>query len=360
MTRFEPNKRSAGLARLSSVVAAVAVLLVPAAARAAIDGVDRHHVHPHGRARAISPSPTGGPSTRGATASTGATMQLPGPTLIVTAGDTVTVTLNNALPAAAGNVSIVFPGHAGHDDPGGVPGLLTQEAPPGGSVTYTFTASQPGTYQYHSGTRPDLQVEMGLYGALIVRPTAPAAGCATSAYDHAATCFDREYLFLLSEMDIDIHRAAELQAAGPGPIELAAEPYHSEYWLINGRAAPDTMAAAGTALLPTQPYNCHAAHAPRRAAAAPGGGRGPRDASLPPPRQPRARPRPRRPPAPERHRREPSSPGRCLFTIPSVPGGTVDAIFEWTGKDLGWDMYGHGRATAHLHGYPDNETGCGP
>ena len=39
-------------------------------------------------------------------------------------------------------------------------------------VSYTFTAGEPGTYQYHSGTRPDLQVEMGMYGALIVRPTA--------------------------------------------------------------------------------------------------------------------------------------------------------------------------------------------
>src|SRR5262245_18928080 len=33
-------------------------------------------------------------------------MQLPGPTLIVTQGDTVTVTLHNNLPAAAGNTSI--------------------------------------------------------------------------------------------------------------------------------------------------------------------------------------------------------------------------------------------------------------
>jgi hypothetical protein len=32
--------------------------------------------------------------------------------------------------------------------------------------------------------------------------------------------------------------------------------------------------------------------------------------------------------------------GPELFTIPSVPGQTVDAIFEWTGKDLGWDIYG--------------------
>jgi FtsP/CotA-like multicopper oxidase with cupredoxin domain len=39
-----------------------------------------------------------------------ATMQVPGPTLIVTEGQTVTVTLTNNLPTAAGNTSILFPG----------------------------------------------------------------------------------------------------------------------------------------------------------------------------------------------------------------------------------------------------------
>ncbi len=28
------------------------------------------------------------------------------------------------------------------------------------------------------------------------------------------------------------------------------------------------------------------------------------------------------------------------FTITMVPGGTVDAIFTWTGEKLGWDIYG--------------------
>jgi hypothetical protein len=39
--------------------------------------------------------------------------------------------------------------------------------------------------------------------------------------------------------------------------------------------------------------------------------------------------------------------GPLLFTIPSVPGETADAIFEWTGKDLGWDMYGSDIAREH-------------
>src|ERR1700722_2914459 len=37
-------------------------------------------------------------------------MQVPGPTLVVTEGQTVTVTLTNSLPLAAGNTSILFPG----------------------------------------------------------------------------------------------------------------------------------------------------------------------------------------------------------------------------------------------------------
>ncbi len=337
MTRFEPKKQSAGLARLFSVVAAATVLLAPAAARAAIDGVTGPAFILTASAGQIFIADGGSVYSWGY--SIGSTMQLPGPTLIVTAGTPVTVTLNNALPAAAGNTSIVFPGQA-VTTTGGAPGLLTQEAPPGGSVTYTFTPSEPGTYQYHSGTRPDLQVEMGLYGALIVRPLEPAAGCTDSAYNHPETCFDREHLFLLSEIDIDIHRAAELQASGPGPMDVATEPYHSEYWLINGRAAPDTMAEAGTGLLPTQPYNSlprmhpgerlllrvvganheihpfhtHGNHSRVLA----------RDGRL------------------LLSATDPTKlAGPLLFTIQSVPGGTADAIFEWTGKDLGWDMYGH-------------------
>src|SRR5258708_28126492 len=38
------------------------------------------------------------------------TMQVPGPTLIVTEGQTVTITLTNSLPTAAGNTSILLPG----------------------------------------------------------------------------------------------------------------------------------------------------------------------------------------------------------------------------------------------------------
>ena len=91
----------------------------------------------------------------------GSTMQYPGQTLIVNQGDLVTVNLTNTnIPMP---VSILFPGQSNVVATGGVAGLLTQESSNASTtVTYTFTASNPGTYTYYSGTRPGLQVEMGL------------------------------------------------------------------------------------------------------------------------------------------------------------------------------------------------------
>ena len=111
----------------------------------------------------------------------------------------LTVTGGGTVP----NVSIVFPGQEVKVLPGnpGVPGVLTNEAVPGGSVTYQFYAVNPGTYTYYSGTDSALQVEMGLMGAIIVRPRRGD----NFAYNHQETIFDREYLFLLSEMDPRIH-----------------------------------------------------------------------------------------------------------------------------------------------------------
>ena len=97
-------------------------------------------------------------------------MQYPGVTMIVNQGDLVTVRLSNKLSVP---VSIVFPGQKNVTASGGVAGLLTREVPPDNgatTVTYRFIATHAGTYLYQSGTRPDLQVEMGLVGALIVRP----------------------------------------------------------------------------------------------------------------------------------------------------------------------------------------------
>jgi hypothetical protein len=217
------------------------------------------------------------------------TMQVPGPTLIVTEGTTVTVNLTNNLPTAAGNTSILFPGFT-VTATGGVTGLLTQEAAPGRSVTYTFTASAPGTHAYYSGTQGDLQIEMGLYGAIVVIPATanvpvncksgyhalnltskatwgePDFRLSQSAYDHPGTCYDREYLFQWAEMDARIHKEALAQvtaltgcAAGVEGCSLSVqtEPYHPAYFLINGRSMPDLMDPNFAPDYPHQPYNAN-------------------------------------------------------------------------------------------------------
>jgi FtsP/CotA-like multicopper oxidase with cupredoxin domain len=213
------------------------------------------------------------------------------------------------------------------------------EANPGESVTYTFTASEPGTYHYHSGTRPDLQVEMGLVGALIVYPMMGGMGgmpMGGHAYDHMDSEYDVEYLFLLTEMDPVIHRQVEA-----GLIDqVDTTKYWPVYWFINGRAAPDTMADNNAVWLPTQPYNCMPMMEPgqRLLMRVIGGGRDlhpfhfhGNHATI----------------IAKDGRLLQSAPGagadlsHALFTIQSTPGQTVDAIFEWTGEKLGWDIYGH-------------------
>ena len=261
-------------------------------------------------------------------------MQYPGPTLIVQQGATVTVTLQNQLPVP---VSIVFPGQQGVAASGGAQGTLTREAAPGGAVTYSFVASQAGTYLYHSGTNPALQVDMGLVGALVVRPAA-----AGQAYPQPGTGFDREYLFLLSEMDPAIHAQVYDQVMAGQPVAVDTTAFRPTLWFINGRNAVDTMQDSGVPWLPTQPYGCLPRMHPgeRLLMRVIGAGR-----DLHPFHHH------------GNHALAIARDGRVLstnpadptlapdlatfdFTVNSVPGQTMDLIFEWTGAELGWDVYG--------------------
>ena len=188
--------------------------------------------------------------------STSGRAQYPAPTLIVPQGQLVAISVTNQLPAGAGQrVSLIFPGQSGATaectaQPC-VKGPLTLEAGLNGTVTYRFTAARPGTFHYTSGSQPDLQIEMGLVGALIVRP----AGAASQAYASTESAYDQEYLFLLTEMDSRIHDLLESDGVAAVYASGLLANYFPNYWFINGRNAPDTMAAAGASHLPTQPYN---------------------------------------------------------------------------------------------------------
>lgn len=312
---------------VTALAAAVLLLYGAATASAAINGITGPTFNLTAKSGYISTA-EGGSYLAWGYANGNGLMQFPGPTLIVNQGQLVTVNLTNTLSVP---VSILFPGQTGVVAGGGTPGAMTREAAPaGGTVSYTFTAAQPGTYTYYSGTQPDLQIEMGLVGALIVRPTA-----AGQAYDHADSAFDHEYLFFLSDLDPNIH-----DAVAAGNLTPDTTSHFAVYWMINGRTAPDTMAAAGAPWLPHQPYNILPMMHPGERILLRIVGAG-RDAH---PYHTHGN-----------HHRIIARDGRLLssgpaagadlgeqaFTTSGVPGSTIDAIFTWTGANMGWDFYGH-------------------
>jgi FtsP/CotA-like multicopper oxidase with cupredoxin domain len=301
--------------------------------------------------------------------------QYPGPTLIVNEGDVVTINLLNNL---AEPVSMTFPGLdvTSHEAPLFPMGDKTQltsvvpEASPyGGTQSYTFVASRPGTFYYQSGSNQPIQVRMGLFGAIIVRPVQNgtsktitsaeyrflkglnigSAPTTTSiniktftqfAYNDGdgSTGYDREFLILTSEMDPAFHTWMEFG----GTYDISK--WKANYWFINGRCAPDTMDMPNVSNLPYQPYNAmplmhpgevvlvryvamgrdlhpfhtHGNHV--RVVATDGKLLSTSTAN-------------------------PSTTGADLswetFTLTQFPGKTFDGTFTWTGRELGWDAYGH-------------------
>lgn len=196
----------------------------------------------------------------GFSGSAGALARLPGPTMVIRQGETVTVNLTNQLREP---VSIAFPGQDDvmvlnslgvweparpqYDSSGGLTSL-TNAAQPGQTISYRFTAARPGTYLYESGTRPHHQVPMGLHGAIVVRPEDYDPVSNRTAYGAGTgTEFVREYLLIMSEIDPERHLALQQGLPfNPGN-------YRPRYWTMNGRCSPDTMIPDNVPHLPGQP-----------------------------------------------------------------------------------------------------------
>lgn len=90
---------------------------------------------------------------------------IPGPTLRMREGDTVTIRVTNRLkePTSIHWHGIILP-----FDMDGVPGISFAGIPPGETFTYRYTLEQSGTYWYHSHS--GMQELTGMYGALMVEP----------------------------------------------------------------------------------------------------------------------------------------------------------------------------------------------
>lgn len=161
--------------------------------------------------------------------------QFPGPVLDVAQGEVVQVTVHNNL---AEPISFEVPGQAIEEGP-------VEAAANGGTATYTFSADDPGTYGYQSPSNAGRQIAMGLYGALIVRPSGETplpvgescSGALASPGDAYGNEFDRECVLVLSAID-------PLFNADPDNFDMRN--YLATYWLINGKAYDATSPTTST------------------------------------------------------------------------------------------------------------------
>jgi FtsP/CotA-like multicopper oxidase with cupredoxin domain len=96
---------------------------------------------------------------------------LPGPEIRVRQGDLVEVTLANQ--DIADGVTLHWHGYPVPNGEDGVAGVTQDAVAPGQTFSYRFIAREVGTYWYHTHQVSTEGVQRGLFGALIVEPTAP-------------------------------------------------------------------------------------------------------------------------------------------------------------------------------------------
>ena len=114
-------------------------------------------------------------------------------------------------------------------------------APSGGiseSGIYEWPNLRPGSYLYHSGSHVQLQVHMGLYGAM-VQDAAGCTGGVACAYSDVA--YDAQQVLVFSEIDPALHDPM------PKPANATVDGYRPQFFLINGEPFDGTAPAAAAA-----------------------------------------------------------------------------------------------------------------
>ena len=124
--------------------------------------------------------------------------------------------------------------------------------PIGRDFTYVFRPKDAGTYMYHCHFEDVEHVTMGMTGIVYVSPEVGdrtgldgTTGFTKKAYGThdgdatGETAYHREYAIILTEIDSRAHwNDAHIQTTD-------WTDFHPEFWLMNGRAYPDTVAANG-------------------------------------------------------------------------------------------------------------------
>lgn len=149
---------------------------------------------------------------------------VPGPTLEATVGDVLEIRLANRLPEPT-----VVHWH-GLRIPAAMDGTEMVQCPvaPGETFTYRFRLPDAGTFWYHSHFNETVQLERGLYGALLVR-----------ASDEPV--FDADRTLVLD--DVELEENGEIKP--PGWWIESHDGREGSVRLVNGRQEPELRMAAG-------------------------------------------------------------------------------------------------------------------
>ncbi|NLH72413.1 MAG: multicopper oxidase domain-containing protein [Verrucomicrobia bacterium] len=174
----------------------------------------------------------------------------PGPALTVSVADTqLIINLKNELNVP---VSLVIPGqngfvrdasHTTFEDAFGRTRArsFVKETQPGQTVQYVWKNVSAGTYLYHSGSHPALQVQMGLYGLL--RKNFTNTRPLSQAYEGVPYFFTREKVWVFGEIDFDVHDAVRDGTYGTTVKSMI----HStpDVYLLNGEPFITTSVSGG-------------------------------------------------------------------------------------------------------------------
>lgn len=150
--------------------------------------------------------------------------QVPGPTIEAQVGDVLEIRVINNLPEPT-----VVHWH-GLRIPAAMDGTESVQRPvaPGETFTYRFRVPDAGTFWYHSHFNETVQLERGLYGALIVRaPDEPV--------------FDADRAFVLDDVELEKNGAIK----PPGWWIESHDGREGSIRLINGKQEPEIRMAAG-------------------------------------------------------------------------------------------------------------------
>jgi FtsP/CotA-like multicopper oxidase with cupredoxin domain len=131
----------------------------------------------------------------------------------------------------------------------GVP-EMSIAVPPGRQFPYFYQPNDAGTYMYHCHFEDVEHVQMGMTGIVFVTPSTDTATVKSAYIDgDGSTRYDRQYTLLLSEIDPVPHDNLEAVQ------EFQWVDYRPVYWIINGRAYPDTIRPENDPALPRQPIS---------------------------------------------------------------------------------------------------------